>query len=415
METLHVHNEIGRLRRVMLHRPGGELLNLVPRSLGRLLFDDIPFLDVAREEHDRFAALLAAEGVEVVYLERLVAEALDAMPDGREEFTEAWLDESGIVGERLRDAVREYLATIGTTQALVEKCIAGVRRSEITLPLASATLLTDLVGADQDSETDLLVEPMPNAYFTRDPFAVVGDGVMLNHRFSVTRRRETLLASFVFRHHPTYAGVPLWYRRDNAFEVEGGDVLVLGPRSIAVGISQRTQAAAIDLLAQNLFWDVPGSEVDTIYAFNIPVSRAFMHLDTVFTQVDVDTFTIHPAILGTCQVFRMTKGAERGDVRITEMNDRLEHVLAGALGLDAVRLIPCGGGDPVAAAREQWNDGSNTLAVAPGRICVYQRNTATNEVLYKAGLELVVIPSAELSRGRGGPRCMSMPFWRDDV
>ncbi|MBR2682937.1 MAG: arginine deiminase, partial [Atopobiaceae bacterium] len=208
---------------------------------------------------------------------------------------------------------------------------------------------------------------------------------------------------------------PLWYRRDSAFHIEGGDVLNLNSHTLAIGISQRTQAAAIDTLAQTCFWGKKGSEIDTIYAFNIPVSRAFMHLDTVFTQIDVDKFTIHPGIMGTLQVFKITKGAEKGEIKIVEMIDTLEHVLAKALDLDAVKLIPCGAGDPTAAAREQWNDGSNTLCVSPGKICVYQRNSVTNDALYKEGLELLVCPSAELSRGRGGPRCMSMPFWREEL
>jgi arginine deiminase len=197
--------------------------------------------------------------------------------------------------------------------------------------------------------------------------------------------------------------------------MEGGDVLILDAHTLAIGISQRTEAAAIDELAQSLFWDRPESEVDTIYAFNIPATRAFMHLDTVFTQIDYDKFTIHPHILGTLQVYRISRGARRGEVEIAELIDTLDHVLAEALGLDAVRLIPCGGGDPTAAAREQWNDASNTLCIAPGKICVYQRNNVTNELLYREGLELVVLPSAELSRGRGGPRCMSMPFEREDI
>ena len=193
-------------------------------------------------------------------------------------------------------------------------------------------------------------------------------------------------------------------------------MLNLDAHTLAVGISQRTQAAAIDAMAQHMFWDKGDEcEIEAIYAFNIPVSRAFMHLDTVFTQIDVDKFTIHPGIMGTLQVFKLTKGGSNGDVRIEEMNDTLENVLAKALGLDSVRLIKCGGGDPIAAAQEQWNDGSNTLCVSPGKICVYQRNSVTNDVLYKEGLDLLVMPSAELSRGRGGPRCMSMPFAREDL
>ena len=198
------------------------------------------------------------------------------------------------------------------------------------------------------------------------------------------------------------------------FHTEGGDVLNINEKTLAVGISQRTQAAAIDVMAQNIFWN-SDSKVERILAFDIPVSRAFMHLDTVFTQIDVDKFTIHPAIMGTLRVYELTAGKNPGDVNIRLIEDTLEHVLEDATGVDQVKLIPCGGGDPIAASREQWNDGSNTLCVEPGKICVYARNTVTNDVLYKEGLDLLVVPSAELSRGRGGPRCMSMPFWREDL
>jgi len=412
---LNVHSEIGPLRKIMLHRPGEELLNLAPSDLERLLFDDIPFLEVAQQEHDRFAEILREQGVEVLYVEKLVAEALDAEPGAREEYTEQWIAESGLRGKGAQRAVKEFLYSITDTQAFVEKTIAGLRRNEVELPSAASVLLSDLVGADKDSETDLLIDPMPNTYFTRDPFAIAGNGVILNHMYSVTRNRETLLGKFIFKYHPEYKRSPLWYRRDSAFHTEGGDQLILNDHTIAIGISQRTQAAAIDQLAQNMFWEVPGCEFDTLYAFNIPSSRAFMHLDTVFTQIDVDKFTIHPGIMGTLQVFKISKGAEKGDVKVEEMNDTLEHILAKILCLDAVKLIQCGGGDPTAAAREQWDDGSNTLCVSPGKICVYQRNSVTNDVLYKEGLDLLVVPSAELSRGRGGPRCMSMPFWREEL
>ena len=409
---LNVPSEIAPLKKVLLHRPGAELLNLPPDELGRLLFDDVPFLEVAQQEHDTFADILRKQGVEVLYLEKLVAEVFDKVPGTREEFTDQWMAESGVKGKTLPGGIREKLDSITDNLEFVEKTMAGITRSEIDLPIASTKTLAQLVGTDVDTESDLLVDPMPNLYFTRDPFAVVGNGVNLNRMFSVTRNRETLYGKFIFKYHPDYKDVPLWYRRDSAYHTEGGDVLNLNEHALAVGISQRTEAAAIDIMAHNMFWGGKNCPIDTIYAFNIPVSRAFMHLDTVFTQIDVDKFTIHPGIMGTLQVFKLTKGAKDGEVEIVEMNDTLEHILAGALGLDAVKLIKCGGGDPIAASREQWNDGSNTLAVAPGKICVYQRNTVTNDVLYKEGLDLLVVPSAELSRGRGGPRCMSMPFWR---
>lgn len=427
---LCVMSEIGRLRRVCLHRPGDELLNLMPTDLGRLLFDDIPFLEVAQAEHDRFAELLRQEGVEVVYLERLVAEALEAVPGARQEFTSQYLAECGVHDNVALAAIRELLDSIHDPYELVLKTMAGVTRRELELPLGSryvagtgvvastsarlgsASTLVAALGDSAEPDTELIVDPMPNLYFTRDPFCVVGTGVNLNRMYEATRRRETIYGRYLFACHPTYCNVPLWYDRDLAYHVEGGDVLVLGEHTICVGISQRTEAAAIDTMASRMIWD-EACPVEELYALRIPESRAFMHLDTVLTQIDVDKFTVHPVVLGTLQVFRISRGPHPGELSVEEILDTLDHVLARVLGLDAVQLIRCGGGDPIAAAREQWNDGSNTLAIAPGRICVYQRNNVTNEALARAGLELVVLPSSELSRGRGGPRCMSMPFVRE--
>ena len=206
--------------------------------------------------------------------------------------------------------------------------------------------------------------------------------------------------------------MPFYFTPDEPYTLEGGDILNLSADTIAVGISQRTQAAAIDVMAQNIFWN-SDSKVERILAFDIPVSRAFMHLDTVFTMVDYDKFTIHPGIMGPLTVFEITPDGN-GGTKIRERDEDLESILTEYVG-QPVKLIPCGGGDRIAAEREQWNDGSNTLCVEPGKICVYARNTVTNDVLYKEGLDLLVVPSAELSRGRGGPRCMSMPFWREDL
>ena len=409
---LHVPSEIGQLKKVCLHRPGEELLNLPPFELERLLFDDVPFLEVAQQEHDAFAQILRDQGVEVLYLENLVAEVFDQVPGARDEFLDQYIQEAGIKGQVLPQVVREKLNSITDNLEFVKKTMAGITKAELEVPSVSSTTLNGLVN--NESESDLIVDPMPNLYFTRDPFAVIGNGVNLNRMYSVTRNRETLYGKYIFKYHPDYKDVSLYFRRDAAYHTEGGDVLNINATTLAVGISQRTQAAAIDIMAQNIFWN-SDSKIERILAFNIPNNRAMMHLDTVFTQIDVDKFTIHPAIMGTLQVFELTPGAHPGEVNIKELNDTLEHILEDATGVDQIKLIPCGGGDPIAAAREQWNDGSNTLAVAPGKICVYARNTVTNDVLYKEGMELLVCPSAELSRGRGGPRCMSMPFWREDL
>lgn len=415
-ERLSIHSEIGRLRTIMLHRPGDELLNLSPDSLGRLLFDDIPFLEEAQREHDEFARMLANEGVEVLYLEQLVAEAIDAQPDGRERFVDRYVLECGLEGcDALQELVRDVLLAQPTSADLVRKAIAGIRADEVGESSSKVRSLADRLNVNGSEEDGLLVDPIPNTYFTRDPFTVLGTGVGINRMLSATRRRETLLGETIFSQHPVFAGVPRWYGREMPFHLEGGDILVLGNRTLAVGISERTQSAAVDLFAKNVLWGGQEAGIDRVLAMLIPRKRAFMHLDTVFTQLDVDAFTMHPGILGTLRVFELTRGTRPGEVAIRQRDEMLGQVLADALGIDAVRLIKCGGNDAIAATREQWNDGSNTLAVEPGRVFVYQRNKVTNDLLYKAGFDLLEIPSGELSRGRGGPHCMSMAFRRDEL
>lgn len=414
--VLRVHNEVGRLRQVMLHRPGEELLNLSPANLEPLLFDDIPFLQAAQAEHDAFARMLADEGVEVVYLEDLVAQTLGESARLRRQFRDDYLRESGLAGARTIAACRERLDGIADVRDFVRAVMSGIRRDELDLSRAESLELADLVGTAQSGNPDLVIDPLPNLYFTRDDFTVVGEGVNINSMHSVTRRRETLLGYYIFTYHPLYRDTPVWFARNSPHHLEGGDFLNLSERTVAIGISQRTVSAAIDLYARNVFWSgetKPG--IEEIYAFLIPDTRAMMHLDTVFTQVDVDAFLYHPGILGTLEVFRVRRGVRVGELSIERMDEALDKVLARALGIDAVRLIRCGGADPIAASREQWNDGANTLAVSPGRLFVYQRNAVTNDLLYRAGYDLLEIPSAELSRGRGGPHCMSMPFVRDDL
>ena len=230
-----------------------------------------------------------------------------------------------------------------------------------------------------------------------------------------TRRRETIYADYIFKFHPDFAGlVARYYDRDFHANMEGGDVLNLTEDTLAIGISQRTSHDAIELAARNLFRD-PDARIRTVLAFDIPACRAFMHLDTVFTQIDVNKYTVHPGILGPLTVYEITPNPkEPEDLRIRRIDSDLRHILEEFTHVDDVELIYCGGNDMIAAAREQWNDGSNTLCIAPGKIVVYERNDVTNEILDKAGIHLLQMPSAELSRGRGGPRCMSMPLIREE-
>lgn len=411
-EALNITSEVGRLRTVMLHRPGEELLNLSPSNLDRLLFDDIPFLAQAQAEHDAFAQILLDEGVEVLYLENLVAEALDAAPGARDSLISAYVSESGRLGARLQEAVRARLAAVEDARELVRMMVCGVRANEVNADFGDAATLADLTAVALHDDERLLIDPMPNLYFTRDPFSVIGQGVSVNRMHTPTRRRESLLGDFVLRYHPRFAGAPAWYGREEAPHIEGGDILVLSPEAIAVGVSERTEAAAVDALAARLLW-APDERFGRVLALAIPKTRAFMHLDTVLTQVDVDTFSVHPNILEVIEAYELTRGAELGSVSVRLIGTALDEALAEALGVPRVRLIRCGGTDPIAAAREQWNDGANTLAVHPGRVLVYQRNVVTNDILYRAGLELLEVPSSELSRGRGGPHCMSMAFVRE--
>lgn len=407
MEAIHVRSEIGQLKRVLLHRPGKELLNLTPDTLESLLFDDIPFLEVAQKEHDYFAGVLKDHGVEVVYLETLMTEVLDHNPALRNEFITEYVQEVDGLSRHQQEAVIQYLLKIEDTMTLVLKTMEGVRASE--MKDFHRESLADMVYTDHT----MWIPPMPNLYFTRDPFASIGTGVSLHRMFSVTRRRETIYSSYIFQHHPAYKGnVPLLYDRYWPSHIEGGDILNISDTVLAIGISQRTSAEAIDLLATSLF-SRASQTIDTILAFSIPKTRAFMHLDTVFTQVDRDIFTVHPGILGPLHVYEMKK-TETG-VEIIEKEETLETILAEALNLERVTLIPCAGGSTIESEREQWNDGSNTLCIAPGVIVVYDRNDVTNRILEEAGLTVLKVPSSELSRGRGGPRCMSMPLWREDI
>lgn len=406
--AIHVKSEIGKLKKVMLHRPGQELEHLVPEDLERLLFDDIPYLKTAKIEHDMFAEIMRGQGVEVVYLEDLTADVLKN-PEKKEQFVREFIAEGGASAAKVRDQLYDYLMKISDEKELVLKTMSGIRASELNVKMSCP--LVSLVK----KESQFLLDPIPNLYFTRDPFACIGNGVSLNRMYSRTRRRETLYGKYILKYNPNFAGkVPFYYDRDMDFSIEGGDILNLSNKVIAIGISQRTTPEAIELLAQNIFVD-KASEIETIIALDIPAVRAFMHLDTVCTQVDYDKFTIHPGIMQTLRIFEIKPGDRKGQLKVTESDAMLSDILAKYLELDKVTLIKCGGKDRIASEREQWNDGSNTLCIEPGKVVVYDRNYVTNEILRQHGIEVLEMASSELSRGRGGPRCMSMPLEREDL
>jgi arginine deiminase len=405
--AIHVTSEIGRLKKVMLHRPGEELENLMPEYLERLLFDDIPYLHIAREEHDKFAEILRQNNVEVVYLTDLVEQSI-VNADVKDQLIYEMIQDASITTSRERDVLTEYFRALDT-KTMIAKMMAGVRKSEIQQ--FEGKSLGDFLR-NLNNDYPFILDPMPNLYFTRDPFASIGNGVSIHKMFTATRHRETLFAKYIFTYHPLYKDTRVWYDRDENFSLEGGDILILNEETIAIGISQRTHENAIERFAEKVLTEE--STFKKILAINIPKQRTFMHLDTVFTMVDYDKFTIHPNIMRDMDVFVIERD-KHNKIHITHETSTLEDTLKRHLHLDKVDLIKCGSSHMIDAAREQWNDGSNTLAIAPGEVVVYSRNYVTNQILQEHGIKTYVMPSSELSRGRGGPRCMSMPLIRQDL
>lgn len=406
---IQVNSEIGKLKTVLLKRPGKELENLVPNHLSGLLFDDIPYLKVAQEEHDNFAQTLRDEGIEVVYLEKLAAEAISE-PDVREQFIDDILAESQktILGHE--SEIKEYFSKL-SDQDLVNKIMAGVRKEEIQL---ETTHLVEYM----DDRYPFYLDPMPNLYFTRDPQASVGRGMTINRMFWRARRRESIFMTYILKHHPRFKNedVPVWLDRNSPFNIEGGDELILSKEVLAIGISERTSAQAIEKLARNIFKD-PTTTFKKIVAIEIPNTRTFMHLDTVLTMIDYDKFTVHAAIFkeeDNMNIFTIEPDTGKDDIKITR-SSKLRETLAEVLGLEKVEFIPTGNGDVIDGAREQWNDGSNTLCIRPGVVVTYDRNYVSNQLLRDKGIKVIEITGSELVRGRGGPRCMSQPLVREDL
>lgn len=403
---LNVTSEIGNLKAVLLHKPGKELERLTPDYLRELLFDDIPWLRKMRDEHDEFAGVLSKRGAKVYYVEDLLEEVLGNV-DVKRNLINDMLLHSNIENNDLREMIFSYLFDKSPAE-VTEVAIAGLNKKDIP-DLEREYSLSDYVNKDYP----LYINPIPNLYFMRDPLAIIGNGISINSMHTDARRREPLIIKYIYDFNPLFRKdySQIWYNYTIPYSVEGGDVLVLGKEVVAVGCSERTSATGIEILARNLF---AGNEnLKEVLAVQIPPVRAFMHLDTVFTMVDRDKFTVYPGILDRVTVYKLTRGSNNG-IKVSVENSLID-ALKRSLKLPSVNLIQSGGGDVITAAREQWNDSTNTLAIAPGVVVTYSRNEASNEVLRKNGIEVLEIDGSELVRGRGGPRCMSMPLVRDDI
>ncbi|WP_433723244.1 arginine deiminase [Actinoplanes sp. CA-051413] len=394
----YVDSEVSRLATVMLHRPGAELARLTPRNNDSLLFDGIPWVGRAQEEHDAFAAALRDRGVEVLYLGELLEETL-AVDAAREALTESVLNTPRL-GDTLRERVAAHLADLAPRE-LAQVLMAGLAHEEVKPgPGRSGGLVYQLMN-----RLDFVIDPLPNLLFTRDSSVWVRDQVAVTSLAMPARNRETTLTRAIYTHHPRFAGTELLYQ-PGLEHVEGGDVLLLAPNVLAIGVGERTTPAGAERLARRVF---AAGLAHTILAVPIAQERATMHLDTVCTMVDVDAVVMYPNIADTLRAYPVTAGFD-GEPVVGPSRPFLD-AAAEAMGIDRLRIIDTGL-DPVTAEREQWDDGNNTLAIAP-RLCVaYERNVETNAQLERAGIEVIAISGSELGSGRGGPRCMSCPIER---
>ena len=410
-QSIHVTNEVGRLRAAIIHAPAAETKNYRKGEFNQVFslrpmrsqFD----LNKATREHAAFREVLEKEGVELLELTDLLEQAVAHNRNARLDLIDGFISTSNIKGTELLEALRNRLQQIKDPRTLVQSMCVGFRCADILPDHTSSTSLAEATGESLDPES-LFINPLNTMFFTRDPATVIGDGVACSHMYWSERNREVPFYSTILAHHTVFREAPTWSNYNSSFHMEGGDLLNLDPSSILIGISQRTEAAAIDSLARAVLWN-PSSSIDRIYATVVEECGTRLHLDTFVNRVDVDAFIIDPFFGDNAYTYMLTRGRTPGSICVSSLEMSLQGVLTKALGMGPLRFISC------ASQYEAECGAAGTLCLSPGKLCVLDGNNETNVTLERAGFDLVPISLEELTSGYGGPNCLCLPLYRDDI